>query len=119
MAHGIGKGTHKPTPRAARFNLRIPIRYRASGEQSWGEGVTENISRSGVLFRAKQLLGVGTAIDMAFMLPVEISGEAHAEVNCHGRIIRLELATNAHDLSGVAATILNYRFLRAKEPPSA
>jgi hypothetical protein len=105
--------------RAARFDLRIPIRYRASGEAGWGEGTTENISRSGVLFRAKQLLGVGTPIDLAFALPAEISGEAHAEVTCHGRIVRHEVAANAGTLPGLAATILNYRFLRTKEPPSA
>jgi len=105
-------------PRAARFNLRIPIRYRASGEEGWGEGTTENISRSGVLFRAKQLLVVGTAVDMAFALPVEISGEVQAEVTCHGRIVRLETA-QANALPGLAATILNYRFLRTREPASA
>jgi len=119
MAQGSNKGKHNPRPRAARFNLRIPIRYRASGEEGWGEGTTENISRSGVLFRATQLLGVGTAVDMAFVLPVEILGEAHAEVNCHGRIVRLEAAQDGEALPGLAATILNYRFLRTKEPARA
>jgi hypothetical protein len=117
MAHGMGKGSQELMPRAARFNLRIRIRYRASGEEGWGEGTTENISRSGVLFRAERQLGVGTPVDMAFVLPVEILGEAAAEVSCHGRIVRLEIAADA--LPALAATILNYRFLRAKEPASA
>ena len=42
--------TTTPT-RAPRFSLRLPIRYRTVGEPAWHDGTTENISRSGVLFR--------------------------------------------------------------------
>ena len=104
----------KDRPRAARFNLRIPIRYRASGEVDWGEGTTENISRSGVLFRAKHLLEVGTAVDMSFVLPVEMGGKARAEVSCRGRIVRTQ--ANAGARPGVAATIASYHFGRATNP---
>lgn len=100
-------------PRAARFNLRIPIRYRASGDAAWGEGITENISRSGVLFRAKHLLEVGTSVDMSFVLPAEMGGEARAEVSCHGRVVRTEPNTAAR--AGVAATITSYHFGRGRD----
>jgi len=103
-------------PRAARFNLRIPIRYRASGEAAWGEGTTENISRSGVLFRAKHLLEVGASVDMSFVLPVEMGGETRAEVTCRGRIVRAQRDTG--DRTGLAATILNYHFGRGREKTS-
>jgi len=102
-------------PRAARFHLRIPIRYRASGEVDWGEGTTENISRSGVLFRAKHLLEVGTAVDMSFVLPVVMGGEARAEVSCRGRIVRTQPNTGAR--AGLAATIASYHFGRGRDKP--
>lgn len=102
-------------PRAARFNLRIPIRYRASGEVDWGEGTTENISRSGVLFRTKHLLDVGTSVDMSFVLPIEMGGEARAEVSCRGRIVRTQPNTGAR--AGLAATIASYHFGRGRDKP--
>jgi hypothetical protein len=100
-------------PRAARFNLRIPIRYRASGEVAWDEGTTENISRTGVLFRTERLLKEGTAVDMSFVLPVEMGGESRAEVSCRGRIVRTQSDIGAR--AALAATISNYHFGRGRE----
>src|SRR5581483_1087399 len=49
--------TRKLAPfRAQRFNLHLPLRYRKLGEQSWRKGTTENISRSGLLFRGEEVL---------------------------------------------------------------
>jgi hypothetical protein len=41
---------HSSAPRAQRYPLHIPLKYRPSGTPNWWEGRTENISRSGVLF---------------------------------------------------------------------
>jgi len=97
-------------PRATRFNLRLPIRYRASGETTWGQGTTENISRSGVLFRAERALRVGTEVDMSFALPVEMTGQPKSEVSCRGQVVRVQPDTD--DRSNLAATISNYHFGR-------
>src|SRR5581483_8833518 len=48
--------TRIPTFRAQRFNLNLPLRYRLLGEENWRLGTTENISRSGLLFRAEEML---------------------------------------------------------------
>ena len=45
-----------PPFRARRFNLHLPLRYRPLGEENWRPGTTENISRSGLLFLAQELL---------------------------------------------------------------
>src|ERR1700757_4746552 len=45
-----------PPARAQRFQLHLPLRYRRLGEAQWHIGTTENISRSGLLFQADQLL---------------------------------------------------------------
>src|SRR5262249_35596021 len=42
--------------RAQRFNLHLPLKYRLLGENAWRDGTTENISRSGMLFRAEELI---------------------------------------------------------------
>ena len=42
--------------RAQRFNLNLPLKYRLVGEGNWRKGTTENISRSGMLFRAEEMV---------------------------------------------------------------
>src|SRR5580692_2608246 len=42
--------------RAQRFNLHLPLRYRKVGDQGWRQGTTSNISRSGLLFNAEEVL---------------------------------------------------------------
>ena len=39
-------------PRAARFTMALALRYRHVGETVWRQGVTENVSRSDILFQA-------------------------------------------------------------------
>lgn len=39
--------------RARRFDLQIPVRYRANGDGDWHRGTTRNISRSGVRSRGR------------------------------------------------------------------
>ena len=75
-------------PRAPRFAVPMSMLYRAAGDPGWCEGRTENVSRSGVLFRAEQLMEPNTSIDMVLMLPIEIAGDAAGTTMCRGRIVR-------------------------------
>jgi len=116
--------------RARRFTLHLPLRYRAVGETRWHEARTENISRSGVLFRPGDreaiaigeerpdslrafrlagLLDVDTPVEMSFVLP---GGPAPAEVVCRGRIVRVVPPHEPEARPAVAATISGYRFVR-------
>ena len=56
-------------PRALRFHARLTTRYRTRGSVDWHDGVTENLSRSGVLFRSIYPLEPKTPIDMFWELP--------------------------------------------------
>jgi PilZ domain len=74
--------------RARRFPLTLPIRCRRAGEDGWMEGVTINISSSGVLFRTSEPLDVDTQIEMSIVL-----GESPApgsELRCDGHIVRID-----------------------------
>ena len=102
--------------RAMRYPIRMPIRYRVSGELQWREGRTENISRSGVLFRTGDALTMRSAVEMMLTLPPEISGSRdQATVICRGRIVRTAPAHDGDPQPAFAATIAGYRLAHWQE----
>lgn len=105
----------KPTwvPRARRLKLDLPIRYRVKNLSNWYEGVIQNISQSGVLFCGSQHLPANALLEMVFEMPEEISGQKNSGVLCQGRVIRSKEAQKAEEMFGLAASILDYRFLHA------
>ena|SRR5215469_5026900 len=52
--------------RAMRHNLRLPMRYRREGEETWRPGETINISESGLLFSSDELLEVDSRVEITF-----------------------------------------------------
>jgi hypothetical protein len=97
--------------RSRRFPLHLPVRYRPVGEEAWHKGRTENISGSGVLFRAEALMSVATPLEIAFELPI---GARAPVVFCVGRVVRTVLAAGADEQPAVAATISEYRFVQSR-----
>lgn len=100
------------TPRARRYEIGTSIRFRARGEREWHEGLTENISISGMLIRSARSLDPKTAIEMRFFLPVELDGECAAEVFCRGFVIRSSKCRIPAGTFTIAARIMHSRFLR-------
>ena len=98
--------------RAQRFPIRMDLRYRPGSEEGWCEGTTANISRSGVLFKAQNLLEPGTRVEIILALPVEIGGEPAARVACQGRIIRMLPPESPQAAPFLAAEILDFRFVQ-------
>ena len=87
------------------------MRYRAA-DGCWHSGMTESISRSGVLLRVDESLEPSTAIEMEVELPA-VRGEEPARLICRGRIVRSDAALETAESSTViAATIARYRFDR-------
>jgi len=100
--------------RAPRFAIHARVLYRETGQTNWCEGKIENISRSGLLFRADHYLAPKTSIEIRFVLPVEISSEAAAEVICRGAIVRAVPPANGQPSYVLAATIADYCFVRTE-----
>ncbi|PYQ16199.1 MAG: hypothetical protein DMF80_06260 [Acidobacteria bacterium] len=100
--------------RAPRFSIEIPFYFRRRGEASWRQGMTDNISRSGVLFRTTEMLEESTPVEMHFALPLEVSGQPGALVACRGQIVRTVPPESSDALPALAATIARYRFVRRK-----
>jgi len=96
--------------RARRFNLHLPLRYRPLGEKNWRPGTTENISRSGLLFEAQELLQPNAQLEISLVLPAEIAGLAATEVVCRGEIVRSVGPQGRGVHPALAAKILQYHF---------
>src|SRR5262249_17821065 len=106
-----GKVEFQPT-RATRYALRLPVRYRSVGDNRWHEGTTESISHSGVLFRAEDSPKPGTAIEMRFSLS---AGSTALVVASYGFVVRTVSPISPDASPAVAATIVDFTFVRAEE----
>ena len=99
-------------PRARRYPIRLPVRYRPGGTDAWHEGRVANISQSGMLFETEHLVAVNTPVVMRFVLPATMYVKSPAEIVCHGKIVRRVLTSKRESTPALAATIANYRFRR-------
>ena len=102
-------------PRAQRFSIQTPLKFRASGEIDWKEGETVNISRTGVLFRSRSGMAVRAPVEMSFVLPTEVARPSGATVLCQGEVVRTVVRPERDDIIAVAAKILDYQLSRAIE----
>ena len=112
-------GLKVPPFRARRFNLHLPLRYRLLGDQRWIEGTTENISRSGLLFRGEEALQPNAKLEISLVLPAEIAGLAATEVICRGEVVRSIEGSQVGVSPALAAKILQYHFQHGSRVPEA
>jgi PAS domain S-box-containing protein len=102
--------------RAQRFYLHLPLRYRRLGEKEWHVGTTENISRSGMLFEADELLQPRSQLEINLVLPAEIAGLSSTEVVCRGEVVRTVEPRAETPNPALAARILQYHFQHGPLP---
>jgi response regulator RpfG family c-di-GMP phosphodiesterase len=105
-----------PPTRAQRFQLHLPLRYRRLGENQWHLGTTENISRSGLLFQADELLQPASQLEINLVLPAEIAGLSETEVVCRGEVVRTVERQGETMSPALAARILQYHFQHGPLP---
>jgi hypothetical protein len=92
--------------RSPRFPLETPCRFRKPGQIDWLQGMTANVSKSGILFRADREMEVQTTLQMNFELPAEIAGGRGAEVFCMGKVVRTVMPAANDDKLLLAARLL-------------
>ena len=102
--------------RAPRFAIPLAILYRTPGDAAWLEGWTENISRSGVLFRADHQVAPETPVEMMLEIPTFIATPVAGPTICRGRIVRAVAPKRREDLHALAAAILEYELARPFDP---
>jgi len=103
--------------RAQRFNLHLPLKYRLVGEGDWRKGTTENISRSGMLFWAEEMVAPNAMLEINLVLPAEIAGLSAAEVVCRGEVVRALEPEQPTMSPALAAKILQYHFQHGSQQP--
>ncbi|MGH7866112.1 MAG: PilZ domain-containing protein [Candidatus Dormibacteraceae bacterium] len=99
-------------PRAQRFQIHTPLRYRGAGGGEWRAGMIVNISESGMLFRTDQRLGANPEVEMRFSLSTGIRGEAAVQVVCRGVIARVVSEPGSMTVTALAARITKFHFVR-------
>ncbi len=108
------------TPRAQRYMIRLPVRYRCRGDREWRRGMTENISCTGLLFQTGEILPPQTPVEISFKLPTQITGRSEVRVACAGYIVRSITPARTNDAPLLAAAaILDYRLLYGEQRPEA
>jgi hypothetical protein len=105
----------KWVPRSRRLRLQVPIMYREAGTDTWYSGMVQNVSQSGVLFEAAQLLPDDADIEMVFEMPIEITGQPKSRVFCHGYVARSALSGRKPPFPQIAVAISGYSFLHEDE----
>jgi len=98
-------------PRARRLKLDAPVRYRINKSNTWHEGTIENISQTGVFFHGPQQLPLNALLEMVFEMPEEISGQKNSNVLCQGRVMRSKETKETNEGTGMAASIVDYKFI--------
>jgi hypothetical protein len=84
-----------PLPRAFRFPLNLPVRYRAPGDQRWHDARTSNISYSGLLFISGEAIEVSTKLEVVLRFKQIRSDRPTGEAVATGTVVRREERSGA------------------------
>ena len=95
-------------PRAQRYPLSLPTRFRRVGTTAWQHARTVDVSASGVLVEAIGPLP-GPLGDIELVLGVAESVGSRADITCVGRVVRLVARSGG---TAFGASIDGYWFSR-------
>lgn len=90
--------------RARRFDLHLPVWYRAADETEWHTGSTQSVSATGALIRADEPAVPSEALTVVIALP-----SVDACLVGHGRIVRSALPPAQADPPTFAVSVSRYR----------
>jgi len=103
--------------RAQRFPIRIPVRYRLPRSSDWFVACTENVSRSGLVFRTERVFEPATTLDIRLELPqTDYNDSVRGEVVCKGEVVRVDESDEEGIPQTVAVSIRQYRLTQKRQP---
>lgn len=108
---------HPIQPRATRFPLEAPVRFRGIGEAGWHTGLTVNASRTGVLLRTIEArIALRGRVEFVLTLPPVEGAHDGVEVRCRGGVARIEgdVVTAQAGETTIALTIDDEEFGRSE-----
>ena len=106
------KTLHPSADRARRFALHLPIYFRQPQSTTWLEGMTENISYTGVLFRSTHPLVPETSLELRLQLALGAKTLPASEIRCKGAVVRVEPGNAPEAPVSLAVSIRDYRIVR-------
>jgi hypothetical protein len=101
-----------------RFNMRIPLRFRALGVTSdKTEHFTEalNVSRGGFFFASSAPLQVGMPLEATLRMPAEVTGNGSQEMRCTARVVHVRNEPYGDGRIGFGAEIEKFQALPAQD----
>lgn len=119
---GRVRARKKPTwsPRARRIKLNgREMKYREVGTAAWHRGTVENVSQTGILFYAADVMERDAEVEMILEMPPEITGQQHAQVIARGMVVRSVPPENGDGKPAIAAGIWDYRVLHDPDESQA
>ena len=102
--------SHSEKRGARRFALRVPVSINRNGNGHSEAAEIRDVSARGICFFVDSAVAQGSPIGFTLTLPPEITLTESIRVQCKGRVVRVENATNAGKVT-VAAVIEEYEFL--------
>src|SRR5262245_12841261 len=76
-------------PRPLRFAIVVPVTWRPCGADDWHEGVSVDVSRSGLLIETDRMAATGTLVEFIIALSrVDTPEDEVADVIGVGRVVR-------------------------------
>lgn len=97
------------TPRAERFACECLLSFRPMGQLDWAQGMTVNISPSGILFRSNLQVEVNKILQLMYALPSQVPGKSGDVVSCKGKIVRTSPPTENDRQTQMGAMIMDYQ----------
>ena len=94
-------------PRAPRFPIMVPLQFRTVGALEWTDALTENISRSGVLFATHFVIDDPAPVEIRFVL-LSPGGTDSPQVLCVADIVRTARGTDVP--CRIGARFRSYQF---------
>ena len=95
-------------PRAERLVFHSPVGYRVLGAPEWARGTLVNISNTGLLFRCRQALPIGTEMEISLALEYQLLAAA-SDLHCGCVVVRVERENDEH--CALAARITSHEIL--------
>lgn len=95
---------------AQRFELQLPVTICQAGHEQPSYGYTQNVSARGAFFYTDALLVAGEHVDVAFLMPSEITLAEPAPVSCRGKVVRIQPPEGGTTF-GVAVQFEGYEYL--------
>lgn len=106
------KTSHQNAERARRFALHLPVFFRQPHSPTWLEGMTENISYTGMLLRSTHPLVPDTALELRLQLAIGARMSPASEIRFKGAVVRVEPRNAPETPIALAIAIRDYRIVR-------